>query len=327
MKYVFGPLPSRRLGQSLGIDPIPPKTCNWSCVYCQLGRTRPLINERKEYIPKEEIVAEIRETLASHKPGDIDWITFVGSGEPTLHTGLGWMIRQVKSMTDIPVAVITNGSLLYLPEVREDLLAADAVLPSLNAGTEELYKKINRPHHVLTFDKLVSGLLAFRKEYKGKLWIEVMLIKDLNDTQEALQDLATLLKQIKPDAVHIVLPTRPATEPWVKVPDEEGLMRARAILSDIAEVVHPVEGNLDLSGSDNLIDAIVNIISRHPVRQVELEKALAKYLPEGQSISEMLESLQSSGNAKMIERHGTVFWTSPSQFPDEEDAKSVKNEA
>ncbi|NTV46581.1 MAG: radical SAM protein [Chlorobiales bacterium] len=322
MKYVFGPLPSRRLGQSLGIDPIPEKTCNWSCVYCQLGRTRPLINERKEYITKEAIIEEVRETLTSHKPGDIDWITFVGSGEPTLHSGLGWMIRQVKAMTDIPVAVITNGSLLYLPEVREDLLAADAVLPSLNSGTEALYQKINRPYHVLTFDKLVSGLLAFRQEYKGKLWIEVMLIKDLNDTEEALHDLATVLSKIKPDAVHIVLPTRPAAESWVKVPDEEGLMRARAILSDIAEVVHPVEGNLDLSGCDNLIDAVINIISRHPVRQIELEKALAKYLPEGQSVSEMLEALKSSGRAKKIERHGTFFWASPSQFPDDDGVKN-----
>lgn len=320
MKYVFGPLPSRRLGQSLGIDPIPPKTCNWSCVYCQLGRTRPLINERKEYIPKEEIIEEVRETLAAHKPGDIDWITFVGSGEPTLHSGLGWMIRQVKAMTDIPVAVITNGSLLYLPEVREALLAADAVMPSLNAGTEVLYQKINRPYHVLTFDRLVSGLVAFRQEYNGKLWIEVMLIKDMNDTEEALQDLADVLKKIRPDAVHIVLPTRPAAESWVKVPDEEGLMRARAILSGIAEVVHPVEGNLDLSGNDNLIDAIVNIISRHPVRQVELEKALEKYLPEGQNVSGMLEALQSSGRATMIERHGTFFWTSPSQFPNDDSA-------
>jgi wyosine [tRNA(Phe)-imidazoG37] synthetase (radical SAM superfamily) len=326
MKYVFGPLPSRRLGQSLGIDPIPSKTCNWSCVYCQLGRTRPLVDERKEYIPKEEIVEEVRETLASHKPGDIDWITFVGSGEPTLHSGLGWMIRQVKAMTDIPIAVITNGSLLYLPEVRKGLLAADAVLPSLNAGTDALYQKINRPYHVQTFDRLVSGLLAFRQEYKGKLWIEVMLIKDLNDTEEALQDLAAVLRQIKPDAVHIVLPTRPAAESWVKVPDEEGLMRARAILSGIADVVHPVEGDLDLSGNSNLIDAVVNIISRHPVRQVELEKALAKYLPEGQSVSGMLEALQNSGRAKMIERHGTFFWASPSQFPDDDAGKRVISE-
>lgn len=121
MKYVFGPVPSRRLGQSLGVDPIPFKTCNWNCVYCQLGRTTPLINVRRNYVPREEIVAQVKTALEAHQPGEIDWVTFVGSGEPTLQASLGWMIRQVKALTTIPVAVITNGSLLYQPDVREDI--------------------------------------------------------------------------------------------------------------------------------------------------------------------------------------------------------------
>ena len=127
MNYVFGPVPSRRLGKSLGIDPIPLKTCNWNCVYCQLGRSRPLTNKRKEYIDPDIILEELGAALEAHAPGEIDWITFVGSGEPTLHSGLGSLIRQVKQVSDIPVAVITNGGLLYLPEVRQDLSSADAV--------------------------------------------------------------------------------------------------------------------------------------------------------------------------------------------------------
>ena len=162
MKYVFGPVPSRRLGQSLGIDTIPLKTCNWNCVYCQLGRTRPLINERKNYYPPDEIAAEVREALQAHQPGEIDWVTFVGSGEPLLHASTGWLIREVKHITDLPVAVITNGTLLYLPEVREELIVADAVLPTIDAGTEELYRRINRPHPQFTFNRLVEGLIAFR---------------------------------------------------------------------------------------------------------------------------------------------------------------------
>ena len=118
MRYVFGPVPSRRLGQSLGIDPIPLKTCNWNCVYCQLGRTQPLTNQRKDYFPPQEILAEVRQSLDAHQPGEIDWVTFVGSGEPLLHASIGWLVRQVKKITELPVAVITNGSLLYLPEVR-----------------------------------------------------------------------------------------------------------------------------------------------------------------------------------------------------------------
>src|SRR4030042_2371613 len=176
MKYVFGPVPSRRLGQSLGIDPVPLKTCNWNCVYCQLGRTIPLKNVRGEFFPREDILTEVKQALASHKLGEIDWVTFVGSGETTLHTGLGWLVRQVKLLTDIPVAIITNGSLLYLPEVRREISSADAVLPSLDAGNIKLYRRINRPHPEIRFTRLVDGLVAFREEYQGKLWIEVMLV-------------------------------------------------------------------------------------------------------------------------------------------------------
>jgi wyosine [tRNA(Phe)-imidazoG37] synthetase (radical SAM superfamily) len=126
MNFVFGPVPSRRLGRSLGIDTIPLKTCNWNCVYCQLGRSVPLVNQRRNYFLTEAILAEVQLALAAHRSGEIDWITFVGSGEPTLHAGIGLLIRQVKALTDLPVAVITNGALLHLPEVRAELIAADA---------------------------------------------------------------------------------------------------------------------------------------------------------------------------------------------------------
>ncbi|MEA3326978.1 MAG: radical SAM protein, partial [Chloroflexota bacterium] len=143
MKRVFGPVPSRRLGQSLGVDPVPLKTCNWNCIYCQLGRTRPFRIERRYNFSVLEILSEVQQALEAHAPGEIDWVTFVGSGETTLHAGVGEMIQGVKAMTDIPVAVITNGSLLYMPEVRHELQAADAVLPSLDAGNAVLYRRIN----------------------------------------------------------------------------------------------------------------------------------------------------------------------------------------
>jgi len=317
MKYVFGPVPSRRLGQSLGIDTIPLKTCNWNCVYCQLGRTQPLINERQEYYPSEEILAEVRKALEAHKPGEIDWVTFVGSGEPLLHAGMGYLIRQVKSMTVLPVAVITNGSLLYLPEVRQELSAADAVLPSLDAGTASLYRMINRPHPELTFERLVEGLVAFREEYCGKLWVEVMLVRGLNDTPQVLWDIAKVLQKIRPDAVHINLPTRPPAETWVQIPSEESLMQAMAILGNIAEVVHPAEGSFDLSGYDNPIDAVIGIITRHPMRQEELERTLEHWSP-GQ-VSQALSDLTASGRAQVVERFGMRFWSAaPSHYPDEE---------
>ena len=308
MKYVFGPVPSRRLGKSLGIDTIPLKTCNWNCVYCQLGRSVPLTNERKEYVPSDEILSEIEQALTVHKPGEIDWVTFVGSGEPLLHAKMGWLIQQVKRMTKLPVAVITNGSLLYLPEVRQELIPADAVLPTLDAGTAELYRKINRPHPEITFERLVDGLISFRKEYKGNLWVEVMLLDRLNDSSEALWEIAKILQTVKPDAIHINLPTRPPAETWVKTPHPEGLIQAMAIFGYIAEVVHPAEENFDLSGYNNPVDAIISIISRHPMSQDQLEKTLGRWCP-GQT-SQVLADLEASGQVQVVNRFGSRFWSS-----------------
>ncbi len=237
MKTVFGPVPSRRLGQSLGIDPVPLKTCNWNCVYCQLGRTKHFVNQRKDFFDPELILAEVNDCLKAHKSGEIDWVTFIGSGETTLHASLGEMIHEVKKMTPLPIAVITNGSLLYLPEVREELSCADAVLPTLDAGNAELYRKINRPHPQLTFERVIDGLMAFRSEYSGKLWVEVMLVKGLNDGEVELKELAGYMEKIEPDEIHIVQPTRPPVELWVQTPDEEGLLRAQAILGKTSRII------------------------------------------------------------------------------------------
>jgi len=317
MDYIYGPVPSRRLGQSLGIDPIPLKTCNWNCVYCQLGRTVPLTNQRKEYVPREKLVDEVKTALEEHAPGEIDWVTFVGSGEPTLHSSIGWMIRQVKEITDLPVAVITNGSLLYRAEVREALAAADAVMPSFDAGTPELYRKINRPHPEITFDRLREGLEKFSRGYSGKLWVEVMLVRDLNDTEQALRDIARTLKQMEIDEIHLAQPTRPPVETWVQPPTQEGLMRARAILGKVAHVLHPAAGTFDLGDADNLTDAVVSIITRHPMREEELIATLEAWSP-GQ-INHKLADLQDSGKAQVIQRYGVRFWSaSPSRYPGRE---------
>jgi wyosine [tRNA(Phe)-imidazoG37] synthetase (radical SAM superfamily) len=323
MKFVFGPVPSRRLGQSLGIDTIPLKTCNWNCVYCQLGRTVPLTNKRREYVPWDEILTEVEQALAAHPPGEIDWITFVGSGEPALHSGLGWLIRKVKALTDkspnsprLPVAVITNGTLCYLPEVREALSAADAVLPSLDAGNARLYRKINRPHPDVPFERLVDGLAAFREQYSGSLWVEVMLVRGLNDGEEALREIASVMERIRPDEVHINLPTRPPAEPWVQPPDEDGLMRALAILGEVARVVHPAGGSFDLSGSENVVEAILGIITRHPMSEDELRRAIEKWNPGQADIT--LSALVASGRAQVVERYGARFWSaSPAHYPAE----------
>jgi len=316
VKYVFGPVPSRRLGQSLGIDPVPLKTCNWNCVYCQLGRSKPLVNQRREYFPRQEILAEAMQALTAHTPGEIDWVTFVGSGETTLHAGLGWLIREVKALTALPLAVITNGSLLYQPKLRQELLIADAVLPSLDAGSAPLYRKINRSYPKLSFERLVEGLIAFRKEYKGRLWVEVMLVRGLNDTEAALGEIAAVLGRIQPDEVHILQPERPPVEAWVQPPGEEGLLRARAILGNIARVVHPASGSFDLGGAGSLVEAIIGIITRHPIREEELMETLERFLPG--EVAETLTALALSGKAQVVERYGVRFWSASSaHYPEQ----------
>jgi wyosine [tRNA(Phe)-imidazoG37] synthetase (radical SAM superfamily) len=311
-KRVFGPVPSRRLGQSLGVDPVPLKTCNWNCIYCQLGRSMPMVNARRRYFDTDGIITQVAQAIESHGSNEIDWVTFVGSGETTLHAGLGEMIRGVKALTDLPVAVITNGSLLYLAEVREAMLTADAVLPSLDAGSAALYRKINRPHPNLTYERLVEGLIRFREEYTHQMWVEVMLIKGINDSTQALEEIAAALNQINPDEVHIVQPTRPPVETWVMPPDQDGLLRARAILGKVAQIIHPATGAFDLSGEDDLVDAIVGIITRHPMMQSELIGTLEAWSPS--EVRETLSKLQASGKAQIVERQGVRFWTAAEAY-------------
>jgi len=307
MKYVFGPVSSKRLGQSLGVDSLPPKSCTWNCVYCQLGKTKKFVIDRQEFFPREEILEEIREALSVNKV--LDWITFVGSGETMLYKGIGWLIGEVKKLTSIPVAVITNGSLLSLPEVREELLQADAVLPSLNAGSEALHEQIDRPAGGLTFCQHIAGLTAFRKEYKGRLWIEVMLLGGINDSNKALHELAAVLKEIRPDMVHLVLPTRPVPEQEICLPSNERIERAIAILSEVSIVVHPFKGSMDLRSAPDLFEAVSAIVSRHPVQQRELQKAIADCYPhDGNKVDDIMREMFATGRFRLVEHGGEPYW-------------------
>jgi wyosine [tRNA(Phe)-imidazoG37] synthetase (radical SAM superfamily) len=262
---------------------------------------------RRDYFPTDEIVSQVRSALAGRATGEIDWLTFVGSGEPTLHIGLGEMIRRVKLLTDIPVAVITNGALLHRADVREELAAADAVLPSLDAGSESMYRRINRPLPFPDLECILEGLAAFRRGYTGKFWVEVMLVKDLNDDDEALHDLAAALRRIEPDEVHVSLPVRPPSESWVEPPDEEGLMRATVILSEAARLIHPVHGDFDLSCDLDVVDAVLTVITRHPLREEELTRALHRWAPGG--VAAALAELHASGRVRTISRLGHTFWS------------------
>ena len=304
--YIYGPVPSRRLGQSLGVDPIPFKVCNYNCVYCQLGRTRPLTNARRDFFDPEHILDEVKTALARRGDEGIDYITFVGQGEPLLCASLGQLIRGVKAMSELPVAVITNGSLLFLADVREELIAADVVMPSLDAGEEMTFRRVNRPWPALRLGEIIAGMAAFRREFHGQLWVEVMLIKGLNDEESTLLQIRDALKDIQPDQVHINIPIRPPAERWVEPPDEQGLIRALAILGEAATVVAPYQGTFQLAEDIPLLEAIVEVIRRHPMRETEIFDALSGQ-DQGR-VRAALEDLAACGRAQRIEYRGHAFW-------------------
>jgi wyosine [tRNA(Phe)-imidazoG37] synthetase (radical SAM superfamily) len=221
------------------------------------------------------------------------------------------MIDETVERTGLPVAVITNGSLLYIPDVRRALLPSRVVLPSLDAGSAELFRKINRPHPEFTFERLVDGLVSFRGEYEGQLWIEVVLMSGLNDSEEALRDLAAVIGRIAPDQVHLNLPTRPPAESWVEPAEEGVIARARSILGDVARVYHGVEGTHELGGYEDVVEAILDIIGRHPMSEQELTAALEEWFPG--EVEDALTDLAASGRAHVVERYGDRFWSGSDQ--------------
>jgi wyosine [tRNA(Phe)-imidazoG37] synthetase (radical SAM superfamily) len=302
MAHLFGPVPSRRLGRSLGVDLIPPKTCPYDCIYCEVGPTTCRSQERFAF-QTEEIIQELAGYLEA--PGvQPDIITLAGSGEPTLNLGLGRIIREIKSMSSIPVAVLTNGALLYLPEVRRELAAADIVLPSLDAARAETYNAINRPLPELSFESLIEGLTAFRREYRGRLWLEVMLLKGLNDTEAELTLLRRALKKIAPDKIQLNTAVRPVVDDAARPLDQTEMEAAAATLGGPVEVIAAFS-RADIAGSPRGDDDFVEMLSRRPMTAPDLAQALG--LPLTQVVAR-LKSLQDSGRISHDRYHDEEFY-------------------
>ena len=284
-KYIYGPVPSRRLGLSLGVSPIPSRTCNYSCIYCQLGRTKNLMNERKNFFPVDDIIEELKDYIASKPQYDI--VSIVGEGEPTLYSDLELLINKIKEITDTPVAVITNGALLSDVNVRKELMLADFVLPSLDAASENMFKKINRPYGTIDYQAVLDGLIKFSKEYTGKLFIETMLIKDLNDQTSELHALKNTLKKIKYDRLYINAPIRPPAESQIEEPSIEALSEAVDILKGIS-IEQLISTGFFSNEKDDYL-AIKSIIQRHPMNQFEISSFLESRSCE--SMEEILKKL------------------------------------
>jgi len=234
-RYLYGPVPSRRLGLSLGVDIVPGKVCTLDCIYCQLGRTTKKTIERKDYVDIEGVLAELKERLAQGLV--TDFITVSGSGEPTLNSRLGELIDGIKKITDIPIAILTNGTLLYQQDVRADCAKADVVLPSLDAGDEQAFQRVNRPHQDISIEKLISGLCAFRDEFAGQIWLEVFFVEGVNTDAEQIGKIKDAIERIRPDRVQLNTAVRPTAEPNVKAMEAEKLQAIVAKLGENCEVV------------------------------------------------------------------------------------------
>jgi len=273
MKCIFGPVPSRRLGMSLGVDLIPYKTCSYDCVYCELGKTTHKTILRKEYISRDVILKQLEDYLPLLDTPP-DYITISGSGEPTLNAQLGAIIRNIKSITTIPVAVLTNSSLFFMDEAKKDLLEADLVLPSLDAVSANVFKFINRPDPLLAIDEVISGLINFRNEFTGQIWLEILFCRSFNDDYAEVERMRETIKNINPDKIQLNTVVRPAPEDFVVPLNGIQLHSIKERLGTVAEIIAtaiPKRGGTHFVNNE---DNIVNLIARRPCTMEDMSIAL-----------------------------------------------------
>lgn len=275
----YGPVPSRRLGRSLGINNIPPKICTYSCAYCQLGRTITMEVERRPFYEPRAILGEVQEKVeAAREQGEaIDYLTIVPDGEPTLDLHLGREIEELKE-TGIKVAVISNASLVWDAAVREALSKADWVSLKVDAASEKIWRRVNRPHRRLELESIQQGMLAFANEYEGVLATETMLVNGVNDTREALTEVASFLERLNPDRAYVAIPTRPPAEEWAHAPEEAAINRAYLIISDQVdhtEYLIGYEGNAFASTGD-VEEDLLSITAVHPMREDAVRQFLTR---------------------------------------------------
>ena len=310
-KYVFGPVPSRRLGLSLGVDivegggekGVPSKVCTLDCVYCQLGRTGTKTIERKEYVSVEAVLGELKARFAEGV--EADFVTISGSGEPTLNVRLGEIVDGIKRLTNIPVAILTNGTLLYMAEVRADCAKADVVLPSLDAGDDETFEKINRPHRDISIEKLISGLCAFRDEFAGQIWLEVFFVGGLNIGDEQIHKIRDAIGRIGPDKVQVNTAVRPTAERGVSRVESEKLRAIAAKLGERCEVVADFSAGRGGGDVDVSAEEVLSMLKRRPCSLDDICTGLGIELKEAERY---ITHLQEEGVVYLVERDGIVFF-------------------
>ncbi len=298
VSHVFGPVPSRRLGRSLGVDVVPYKTCTYNCIYCQVGLTTNRTVERREWVPLEAVLSEIGEKLA-RKP---DHITIAGSGEPTLYSRLGELIAGIKALTEIPVAVLTNGSLLWMEAVRADLMRADVVSPSLDAGDAATFAEINRAHPSVTFEQMVDGLVRFRSEYKGQLWLEVFLVENVNATDVQVAAMAEVARRVRPDRIQLNTVVRPPAEIFALKVSREKMERFAGLFTPRAEIIADYDharGDAEFAGhTDDVLEmlrrrpcTVEDVVAGLGLHRNEVVKYIDRLVDEKKIVSQVIDDM------------------------------------
>jgi len=304
-KHLFGPVLSRRLGRSLGVDLMPFKTCTYDCVYCEQGRTTNHTHERDEYIPADRILEELKDFIASYPPPD--YVTLSGAGEPTLHSRLAEIVEGAKSLlTDVPLAVITNGSLLWDGTVRDSLRNVDVVLPSLDAGNAHLFECIDHPVAAISFEQMITGLIAFRESFHNKIWLEVLLLEGMTSGESQVREIAEWVRLIRPDRVQLNTVVRPPSEPFALPVSRERLESLANLFEPHAEVVAGYVGDNVENGASPDATRVLELIERRPCPASEIAAALGLRVVE---VSKLLEHLMASNRVVEKRLAGNRFYT------------------
>ncbi len=303
--HAYGPVPSRRFGRSVGISPIPEKTCSYSCIYCQLGHTTNMTIERKHYFPLDDILADIERVVKANSHG-IDFLTLVGDGEPTLSADLGDIIHACKTRFPYKVGVITNGSLLWMEDVRKELGEADVVNISMSTSDPEVFKGMHRPHRELSFEKIMEGIRQFAATFSGQIWAEIMLIDNVNTDYDDLRDIRKFLDNVQPSRIYVMTPIRPPAERWVHIPPPEKILMALSVCGG-ENITQLERGSFGLDEFEYAEKAISEICRRHPLR-LSQARTIEAYFAQ-----RTLDRLVAEGKFKIVDyqHHKYVL---PSEF-------------
>ncbi|MCF8027053.1 MAG: radical SAM protein [Desulfobacteraceae bacterium] len=309
---VYGPVPSRRLGLSLGVDIVPYKTCTYDCIYCQIGRTRQTTVTRRPYIEKDRILAELQTRLdAGARP---DYITVGGSGEPTLNSEIGAIIREIRRISTFPVAVLTNGSFLGDTAVQKDLQAADVVLPSFDGHDAESFQRINRPHADISFEKMVSGLAGFRKQYAGRIWLEIFIVSGINDKKEAMEALNPHLADIDPDRIHLNTAVRPPAEKYAAQVPADRLQALAEVLGPKAEVIAEFAHTHTSAPEKDMEAEILDMLLRRPCTAADIAGGMAM---DPQTVADKMAQLTAAGFVEIRKSGDQIYYFRPGRQADQ----------